>query len=179
MDKDYTTIWEFLKEKRDGKKYKKLAHKSKLSEDTILKYLKTNEGMTLLEACKISIGLQRFGIYADEFMLLGEEQHEKLFNECFMRSVKGGETDDDKEYWELQKTALITAGLVRRRKAKGLLSKEFADLAGIERSAYAKYESGEVQISKSTVTNVYKVAKALDCRIEDLIREEYLHGENS
>nr|WP_288643086.1 helix-turn-helix transcriptional regulator [uncultured Anaerobutyricum sp.] len=41
--------------------------------------------------------------------------------------------------------------------------------SGVSRSLITKYESGERNINKASVDTVYKLAKALNCSIEDII----------
>lgn len=62
-----------------------------------------------------------------------------------------------------------TAAFKGFRKRKGLTQQELADKAGITRGMVAKYETSAAEPSLQTA---YKMARALEVNIEDLIAKE-------
>ncbi len=59
--------------------------------------------------------------------------------------------------------------LQKIRKLRGLSQNGLVIRSGVSRSLITKYESGERNINKASVDTVYKLAKALNCSIEDII----------
>lgn len=59
--------------------------------------------------------------------------------------------------------------LQKTRKLRGLSQNGLVIRSGVSRSLITKYESGERNINKASVDTVYKLAKALNCNIEDII----------
>ncbi len=59
--------------------------------------------------------------------------------------------------------------LQKTRKLRGLSQNGLVIRSGVSRSLITKYESGERNINKASVDTVYKLAKALNCSIEDII----------
>lgn len=59
------------------------------------------------------------------------------------------------------------------RKEKNLSQNQLIQLSGVSRSLITKYESGERNINKASAITVYKLAKALNCTMEELIELEY------
>lgn len=57
----------------------------------------------------------------------------------------------------------------RLRHEKELTARELAELTGISAGTIRKYELGERDINKASAIIVYKLAKVLDCKIEDLL----------
>lgn len=58
------------------------------------------------------------------------------------------------------------------RKEKNLSQNQLIQLSGVSRSLITKYESGERNINKAYAITVYKLAKALNCTMEELIEPE-------
>ena len=59
--------------------------------------------------------------------------------------------------------------LQKIRKLRGLSQNGLVIRSGVSRSLITKYESGERNINKASVSTVYKLAKALNCSMEDII----------
>lgn len=59
--------------------------------------------------------------------------------------------------------------LQKIRKLRGLSQNGLVIRSGVSRSLITKYESGERNINKVSVDTVYKLAKALNCSMEDII----------
>lgn len=59
--------------------------------------------------------------------------------------------------------------LQKIRKLRGLSQNGLVIRSGVSRSLITKYESGERNINKASVDTVYKLAKALNCNMEDII----------
>lgn len=59
--------------------------------------------------------------------------------------------------------------LQKIRKLRGLSQNGLVIRSGVSRSLITKYESGERNINKASVNTIYKLAKALNCSIEDII----------
>ncbi len=59
--------------------------------------------------------------------------------------------------------------LQKIRKLRGLSQNGLVIRSGVSRSLITKYESGERNINKASVDTVYKLAKALNCSMEDII----------
>lgn len=167
-------VKELLKQYNDSITIEKLAKKSRIPLDRLEFMVDHSEEMSLLEAAKLGVGFKKCGIYADEHMLLGEERHEKLFNEWFMRNIRHKDTAEDLEYLEMQKTILTGIDITWRRVNKGLSRKQLAELTGVDVRSIEKYEVGEKQIEVAAAKTVYALAKGLDCRMEDILRKEKL-----
>ena len=59
--------------------------------------------------------------------------------------------------------------LQKIRKLRGFSQNGLVIRSGVSRSLITKYESGERNINKASVGTVYKLAKALNCNMEDII----------
>ena len=59
--------------------------------------------------------------------------------------------------------------LQKIRKLRGLSQNGLVIRSAVSRSLITKYESGERNINKASVDTIYKLAKALNCSIEDII----------
>lgn len=57
------------------------------------------------------------------------------------------------------------------RKSKNLSQSQLANLSGVNLRTLQYYEQRVKDINKAQVFTVYKLAKALDCKIEDLVEE--------
>ena len=55
------------------------------------------------------------------------------------------------------------------RTEKGMTQKALSDLTGISLRTLQHYEQGDKDINKAAVIVVYKLSKALECTIENLI----------
>lgn len=152
----------------------KLSKKSKVSEQRINELIDNPNDMTLLEGCKLGIGFKKCGIYVDEYMLIDEERHEELHSEWFMRTIQHNETEDDAKYLELQRNVVPALEITRRRVNKGLSRRALAELTDVDVRSIEKYETGEKHIEVAAAKTVYALAKGLECRMEDLLRKEYL-----
>lgn len=60
--------------------------------------------------------------------------------------------------------------LKRLRTEKGLTQSQLAEGAGTTLRMIQKYESGERDIQKAQVQTVHKMAQALECSVEDIIK---------
>lgn len=60
--------------------------------------------------------------------------------------------------------------LKRLRTEKGLTQAQLAESAGTIQRMIQKYESGERDLQKAQVQTVHKMAQALGCSIEDIIK---------
>lgn len=58
------------------------------------------------------------------------------------------------------------------RLSRGLSQSQLAKLSDVKIGMIQKYEQGYKDINKAQVITVYKLSKALECRIEDLIETE-------
>ena len=54
------------------------------------------------------------------------------------------------------------------RKDKGMTQSALATAAGINRITIAKYETGRI---KPTLESAHKIASALDCTVDDLLKD--------
>ena len=59
--------------------------------------------------------------------------------------------------------------LARRRIALGLTQKQLAERAGVRYQAISNFETGWRSILSCSVSTALKLARALDCTIEDLL----------
>ncbi|MCT6836811.1 MAG: helix-turn-helix domain-containing protein [Bifidobacteriales bacterium] len=59
--------------------------------------------------------------------------------------------------------------LARRRAELGLTQEQLAERAGVRYQAISNFETGWRSISSSRVSTALKLARALDCTIEDLL----------
>lgn len=64
--------------------------------------------------------------------------------------------------------------LKERRQALGLSQSQFASRAGINVRKLQDYEQGHSSINKAAGETIYKLAKALDCTMEDLLDLEQI-----
>lgn len=61
--------------------------------------------------------------------------------------------------------------LRRIREASGLSRAELAEKTGIKLTAIRDYEQNHKPINNAAAISVYKLAVALDCKVEDLLEE--------
>ena len=61
------------------------------------------------------------------------------------------------------------------RKARGMTQSDLAKMVGVDQSAVAQWEAGKSGPHRNKLS---KLAQALGCSIDDLLREEY-GGENN
>ena len=82
-------------------------------------------------------------------------------------------------YHEMDETAtveLIQKGLPQDRplktwrKKRQLSQAELAEISGVPARTIKAYEQGKLDISKAQADTLYKLARTLDCKIEDLIK---------
>lgn len=59
--------------------------------------------------------------------------------------------------------------LKKIREAKGLSQQQLAELSGVNVRMIQKYEQGDKNITKASVSTVYKLAQALECSIYALL----------
>lgn len=78
---------------------------------------------------------------------------------------------DETETIELIKKQLSTESPLKSwRKKRKLSQTELAEISGVSVRAIKAYEQGKLDISKAQGETLYKLAKTLDCSIEDLIK---------
>ena len=63
----------------------------------------------------------------------------------------------------------ILSKLAEIRRVQGLSQNDLIRLSGVSRSSLTKYESGEKNINKATGETLFKLAKVLNCKMEDLL----------
>ena len=61
------------------------------------------------------------------------------------------------------------SNLKTKREATGLSQSGLAERSGVSVRMIQSYEQGFKDINKAQVMTVYKLAQALDCKVEDLI----------
>ena len=59
--------------------------------------------------------------------------------------------------------------LRERRTKKGLSQSEFAKLANVSYRTLQDYDQGAKDINRTAAITLFRIAKALDCKIEDLL----------
>ena len=64
------------------------------------------------------------------------------------------------------------SNLKRIRKEKGLSQSQLANYSNVHISIIQTYEQGVRDINKAQADNLYKLANALNCAIEDLLEIE-------
>lgn len=112
------------------------------------------------------IGLQRIEVEGKRFVLLEEEEYERISREA-------GEAVDDNDLPPLPKPdksgrfpALqyarmsLARDLIRDRKGVGLSQQELADLAGIRQETLSRIETGKHTASEKTVDKIMRVIEA-------------------
>lgn len=57
------------------------------------------------------------------------------------------------------------------RKAKGLTQKSLSEVTGISKRVIIAYEQNQRDINRAQAITLYKIAKVLDCKIEDLLED--------
>lgn len=62
--------------------------------------------------------------------------------------------------------------LAEIRKEKGLSQNDLVKISGVSRSVITKYESGEKNINKAAGETLFKIATALNCKIENLLERK-------
>ncbi|MCM1220461.1 MAG: helix-turn-helix transcriptional regulator [Lachnospiraceae bacterium] len=55
------------------------------------------------------------------------------------------------------------------REQNGISRKELAELSGVHYNKISDYENNYIKTENITVGNIYRIAKALKCTIEDLL----------
>lgn len=55
------------------------------------------------------------------------------------------------------------------REQKGLTRKELSELSGVHYKKITDYENNYVRTENITIGNLYKIAQALECKIDDLL----------
>ena len=156
----------------------RLSQRSGYSVDDLERF-NNPENMDLLTACKVGIGLKKCGIYADEITLLGTVRFDKLLKEHMQRAIDGKSNESDAEFDRLQFSVILGVNLAYKRVSKDMSCAKLSEATNISKRTLEKYETGEKDITKASVTTVYEIASALDCRIEDIIGREYLNGEDN
>ena len=63
----------------------------------------------------------------------------------------------------------MTSNIQAKRKAAGLSQRQLADRAGVSVRALQHYEQGSLDINKAAAEQVYRLARALGCSIEELL----------
>ena len=66
------------------------------------------------------------------------------------------------------KTTTIAKNIKKRRKEKGLSQDKLSRLADVSHATIIKIESGTIQ--NPTIDTLSKIAKALDVKVDDLIK---------
>ncbi len=56
------------------------------------------------------------------------------------------------------------------REEKGMSRKELAESSGVHYKKITDYENEYIQIENITIGNLYRIAQALGCIVDDLIR---------
>ena len=90
------------------------------------------------------------------------------------RTLKGTATSDDTTYFMMQQTTKRAASLTYRRIQMNYSRDQLAKKTNINKRTLEKYESGEKDITKASVSILYSLAKALEFNIEFLINKEPL-----
>lgn len=57
------------------------------------------------------------------------------------------------------------------RESKGITQKALAEMSGVNPRTVQNFEQGKNDIRLAAVIKVYALAKALDCTVEDLIKD--------
>ncbi|MDE5753740.1 MAG: helix-turn-helix transcriptional regulator [Oscillospiraceae bacterium] len=65
----------------------------------------------------------------------------------------------------------MTNNIKEMREKKGLTRKELAELSGVHYKKVTDYENQYVHTENITVGNLYKIAQALECKIDDLLTD--------
>ena len=55
------------------------------------------------------------------------------------------------------------------REQNGLTRKELSELSGVHYKKITDYENNYVRTENITIGNLYKIAQALECKIDDLL----------
>lgn len=63
--------------------------------------------------------------------------------------------------------------LKETRKAKNMTQKELSEKSGVNLRILQYYEQGVKDINKAQALTVYRLAEALECKIEDLLEISY------
>ena len=66
------------------------------------------------------------------------------------------------------------SNLKETRKAKGFSQKQLSEASGVNLRILQYYEQGYKDINKAEAFTLYKLARALECTIEDLLEFDYL-----
>lgn len=65
----------------------------------------------------------------------------------------------------------MTNNIKEIREQKGLTRKELAEQSGIHYKKVTDYENQYVRTENITISNLYKIAQALECKIDDLLAD--------
>lgn len=74
-----------------------------------------------------------------------------------------------KELEMLRNSGIIDEPLKVIRREKGLTQKQLAEESGVNQRTIENYECGKTDLKKASIETGIALAKALDCRVEDLI----------
>lgn len=66
---------------------------------------------------------------------------------------------------------MVMSKLKEIREAKGLSQNKLAEIAGVSNRMIQHYEQGVKDINKAEALTVYKLAKALNCEMENLLEK--------
>ncbi len=80
------------------------------------------------------------------------------------------EMDETETVKVIQKSLLPEPALKLWRKKRKLSQSELSGISGVSLRAIKAYEQGKLDIAKANGETLYKLAKTLDCTIEDLIK---------
>lgn len=64
------------------------------------------------------------------------------------------------------------SNLKRIREDKNITQAKLSELSGVNLRTLQYYEQGYKDINKAQASTLYRVANALDCKIEDLLQKE-------
>lgn len=76
------------------------------------------------------------------------------------------------DIWNFRVREYAKNRLKKFREASGLSQSKLAEASGVNVRMIQYYEQGVKDINKAEAITVYRLAKALDCTVEDLIRTE-------
>lgn len=76
------------------------------------------------------------------------------------------------DIWNFRIKEFAKNRLKKFREASGLSQSKLAEASGVSVRMIQYYEQGVKDINKAEAITVYRLAKALDCMVEDIIRTE-------
>lgn len=76
------------------------------------------------------------------------------------------------DIWNFRVREFAKNRLKKFREASGLSQSKLAETSGVSVRMIQHYEQGVKDINKAEAITVYRLAKALDCTVEDIIRTE-------